>query len=176
MIANKPKKGVVIENVNFEYDKKANILGLNFKTNNFFKCQVDENIKSAKTALKKLYRFRYLKKKIKVRLYKTKVLTVLTYASVPLNICSQSQIKRLQVIQNDAIRWITNSYYPNRCNIIDQQRILKIEPIKDRIDRLAQKVWFNIETENSEFFKTTADISIINGHAWFKSSYAQTFE
>ena len=104
------------------------------------------------------------------------MLTVLTYASVPLNICSPTQIKRLQVIQNDAIRWITNSYYPNRCNIFEQQRILKIEPIKERIDRLAQKVWFNIETENSEFFKTTSDIQIINGHTWFKSSYAQTFE
>ena len=104
------------------------------------------------------------------------MLSVLTYASVPLNICSVTQIKILQVIQNDAIRWITNSYYPVRCNIEEQQRVLKIEPIKERIDRLAQKVWFKIEEENSDFFKTTSDIAIINGHAWFKSSYAQTSE
>ena len=167
---------MVIVNVYYEYEKKANMLGLNFKSNNFFKCQVDENIKRAKSELKKLYRFRYLKQKLKVRLYKTKVLSVLTYASVPLNICSVTQIKRLQVIQNDAIRWITYSYYPVRCNIEEQQRVLKIEPIKERIDRLAQKVWFKIEEENSDFFKTTSDIAIINGHAWFKSSYAQTFE
>ena len=126
--------------------------------------------------LKKLYKFRYLKRNIKVRLYKTKVLTLLTYAAVPLNICSPSQIKLLQVIQNKGIRWITNSYYPNRCNIDNQQEILKIEPIKDRINRLAQNVWFKIETENAEFFKATLDIPIIHGHAWFKSSYAQTFE
>ena len=176
MLANKPKRGITIENVNYEYDKKIEILGLNFKSNNFFKCQVDENIKRAKLELKKLYRFRYLKQKLKVRLYKTKVLAILTYASVPLNICSPSQIKRLQVVQNDAIRWITNSYYPNTCNIEEQQRILKIEPIKERINRLAQKVWFKIEEENSEFFKATSDIPIVNGHAWFRSSYAQTFE
>ena len=176
MIANKPKKGIVIDNINYEYVKKAEILGLNFKSNNFFKSQVDENIKNAKLELKKLYKFRYMKQKLKVRLYRTKVLPILTYASVPLNICSPSQIKRLQVIQNDAIRWITNSYYPNTCNIEQQQRILKIESIKERIDRLAQRVWFKIEEENSEFFKVTSDISIINGHAWFKSSYDQTFE
>ena len=36
MIANKPKQNIVIENVTFEYVNKAKILGLNFKTNNFF--------------------------------------------------------------------------------------------------------------------------------------------
>ena len=92
-----------------------------------------------------------MKQKLKVRLYNTKVLSVLTYASVPLNICSVTQIKRLQVIQNDALRWITNSYYPVRCNIEEQHRVLKIEPIKYRIDTLAQIVWFKIEEENSFF-------------------------
>ena len=176
MIANKPKQCIQIENTTFNYVNKAKILGLNFKTNNFFKSQVDENVKTAKLELNKLYRFRHLRKKLKTRLYKTKVLPLLTYASVPLNICSQSQIKRLQVVQNKAIRWITNTYYPNICNIEDQQEVLKIESIKERINRLAQKVWFKIETENSAFFESTLDIPILNGHAWFKSSYAQTFD
>ena len=176
MIANKPKQNIVIENVTLEYVKKSKILGLNFKSNNFFKSQVDENIKRAKVELNKLYKFRYLKKKIKVRLYKTKVLPLLAYAAVPLNICSPNQIKRLQIIQNKAIRWITNLYYPNICNIDNQQEILKIEPIKYRINRLAQNVWHKIEEENSEFFEATLNIPIIHGHAWFKSSYVQTFE
>ena len=176
MIANRPKQNIMVENESFEYTKKANILGLHFKSNNFFKSQVDDNIRKAKLELTKLYRFRYVKQKIKIRLYKTKVLPLLTNASVPLNICSQNQIKRLQVVQNKAIRWITKLYYPNRCNIDQQQEILKIEPIKERINRLSQKVWFKIETENSEFFNTTLNIPIVNGHAWFKSSYAQSFE
>ena len=176
MIANKPKQSISIDHTNFDYVNKAKILGLNFKSNNFFKSQVDENVKTANLELKKLYRFRYLRKKIKVRLYKTKVLPLLAHASVPLNICSPSQIKRLQIVQNKAIRWITNTYYPNICNIENEQELLKIEPIKDRINRLAQKIWFNIETENSPFFETTLNIPIVNGHAWFRSSYAQTFE
>ena len=176
MISNRPKQNIVIESATLEYVNKAKILGLNFKSNNFFKAQVDENIKRAKLELNKLYKLRYLKQKIKVRLYKTKVLPLLTYAAVPLNICSPSQIKRLQIIQNKAIRWITNSYYPNICNIDIQQEILKIEPIQIQINILAQNVWFKIETENAEFIKETLNITIIHGHAWFKSSYAQTFE
>ena len=60
--------------------------------------------------------------------------------------------------------------------INEQQNILKIEPIKERILRLAHKIWFDIETENSPFFETTKSIPILRGHAWFKSSYASTFE
>ena len=176
MIANKPKQNIVIENTTIKYTNKAKILGLNFKSNNFFKSQVDENIKLANLELKKLYKFRYLKRNIKVRLYKSKVLPVLTYAAVPLNICSQNQRNRLQLIQNKAIRWVSNLYYPNICKISDQEEIHKIESINDRINRLAHKVWFNIEDENSPFFEETLKIPIIHGHSWFKSSYAQTFE
>ena len=92
--------------------------------------------------------------------------------SVPLNICSQNQIEELQVVQSKAIRWVIKLYYRNRWNIDHQQEILKIEPIKKRTNRLSQKVWFKIETENSEFFNTTLNIPIVNGHAWLKSSYA----
>ena len=104
MVGNIPKQNVNIDNVNIEYSSKAKILGLNFKSRNFFKDQVDENIRKAKAELSKLYRLRYISKKLKTRLYKSKALPHLTFASVPLNICSQSQIKRLQVVQNKAIR------------------------------------------------------------------------
>ena len=175
IVVNIPKHNVNIDNVNIEYSSKAKILGLNFKSRNFFKDQVDENIRKAKAELSKLYRLRYISKKLKTRLYKSKALPHLTFASVPLNICSQSQIKRLQVVQNKAIRWITNTYYPNICNIDEQQGLLKIEPINDRINRLAQNIWYKVETENSPFFEITKNIPIIFGHAWFKSSYAATF-
>ena len=176
MIANIPKENIQVDNITLEYSKKVNLLGLHFKSNNFFKEQVDNNIKRAKYELSRLYRLRYLKKKLKVRLYKTKVLPHLTNSSVPLNICSHSQIKRLQVVQNSAIRWITNTYYPGVCNIEEQQNILKIEPISERISRLADNIWYKIETENSPFFEITKNIPIEFGHAWFKSSYATTFE
>ena len=176
MIANKPKQNIQIEDQTIVYSKKAKIVGLNFKSRNFFIEQVNENIRNANSELKRLYRLRYLNKKLKCRLYKSKVLPYLTYASVPLNICSKSQMKRLQVIQNKGIRWITNRYYPNICNIDEQQALLKIEPISQRINKLAQNIWYKIETENSPFFLVTKNIPVVYGHAWFKSSYAATFD
>lgn len=175
MVGNTPKQNINVENVNIQYSNKAKILGLKFKSRNFFKDQVDENIRKTKLELNKLYRFRYLSKKLKTRLYKSKALPHLTFASVPLNICSQSQRNRLQVVQNKAIRWISNTYYPNICNIDEQQQLLKIEPICDRIGRLAQKTWYKVETEDSPFFEITKNIPIIFGHSWFMSSYAATF-
>ena len=62
MIGNKPKQNIVIENTTLKYANKANILGLNFKSNNFFKTQVEENIKMENLEIKKLYKFRYLKR------------------------------------------------------------------------------------------------------------------
>ena len=153
MIANIPKQSIVIENVTLDYSNKVKILGLNFKSRNFFKAQVDENIRKAKLESSKLYRLRHLNKKLKTRLYKSKVLPHLTYASVPLNICSHSQTKRLQVIQNKAVRWITNTYYPNICNIEEQQVLLKIESISERINRLAQNIWFVIKRKTPLSFR-----------------------
>ena len=65
MIGNIPKQNIKIENVNVEYSNKAKILGLNFKSRNFFKDQVDDNIRKAKVELGRLYKLRYLNKKFK---------------------------------------------------------------------------------------------------------------
>ena len=74
MIGNNPKQNIHIDNTIIQYSTKVNLLVLNFKSRNFFKDQVDSNIKTAKFELSKLYRLKYLKKKLKVRLYKSKVL------------------------------------------------------------------------------------------------------
>ena len=72
MIANRPKQNIMVENESFEYTKKANILGLHFKSNIFFKSQVDDNIRKVKLELAKLYRFKYVKHRIQIRLIKPK--------------------------------------------------------------------------------------------------------
>ena len=109
------------------------LLGLNFSYANFFTKQVKSNKQSAIGALKSLYKFKYLKRKLKVRLYKTLILPLITYPIIPLNAISKTQMKKLQVVQNKAIRWIMNEHWPIRCPIAQRQIELKIEPIADRI-------------------------------------------
>ena len=88
MVAKTPKQIIVFDNVVLKYSNKAKILGLNFKSKNFFKDQVDKNIHKTKFESSNLFKFRYLNLKNKTRLYKSKVLSHLIFASVPLNFCS----------------------------------------------------------------------------------------
>ena len=86
---------------------------------------------------------------------------------------SNAQMKKLQTVQNKAIRWICND---NRCNIEVQQQRLKIEPIKDRIRRLAEGIWSKLEEIDTEMLQDALEINYNNNHSWFRSSYARTFE
>ena len=93
------------------------------KYNNFYVEQIKCNIGRAKAELQKLKRFRYLKKKLKIRLYKTLVLPHLTYPAAPLNMCSKTQMEMLQKVQNAGIRWICQA---SGCNYEEQHELLKM--------------------------------------------------
>ena len=154
--------------------REAKLLGLEFTYVNFFTKQVRENKKKAKAALAKLYRFRYLNRRLKLRLYKTLVLPLITYPIVPLNAISKSQMEQLQIVQNDAIRWIFNEHYPIICNLPQIHAELRLEYINDRIKRLAEGVWHKIIDEDSQFIRHTLTIPTPIPHNWFPSSYNQT--
>ena len=156
------------------YKQKIKLLGMWIKYNNFFAEQVKCNAGRANEELQKIRRFRYLKKKLKVRLYKTLVLPHLTNPAAPLNMISNAQMKILQTVQNKAIRWICQNY--RGCNIEEQEQRLKIEPIKDRIKRLAEGIWNKLEEIDTEMLQNTLEIDYNNHHSWFRSSYASTFD
>ena len=165
---------LIINNTIIEYKTKAKLLGMNITYNNFFSAQVKANVISARNALHKLYRFRYLKKKLKIRLYKSLVQPLLVYPAAPLNMCSDNQMYQLQKIQNKGIRWIANEYYPIICNLDEKTELFKIEPIKDRIRRLAEGIWSKIEELQTVAFQETLDIEFLQPHGWFRSSYNVT--
>ena len=165
---------IEIDNREIEYATEARLLGLHFRRNNFFTKQVTLNTHKARAELRKLYRFRLLKKKLKVRLYKTLILPLLTYPVIPLNACSKTQIMKLQRIQNDAIRWICNERWPIRCPIETRHQELKIEKMRDRIQRLAEGVWYKLDEEGDTFHTETLQIQTPHPHNWFPSSYDAT--
>ena len=167
---------IVIENNIIPYSTKAKLLGLNFNRNNFYVNQVKHNTDRARVEQIKLERFRGLRRKLKIRLFKTLVLPILTYPVIPLNICSKTQMENLQRIQNRAIRWIANERWPIRCPIAERQREFKIEPIGERIKRLALKTWDKIHDENSVFHRININIQMLNPHSWYPSSYLRAHE
>ena len=167
---------IIVENTVIPYAEKVKLLGLTITRNNFYVKQVKLITEQATRELKKLWRFRNLKKKLKIRLFKALILPILTYPITPLNIYSVTQIKKLQTSQNKAIRWIANEYWPINCPITQRQREFKIEPIGERVKRLAEGVWSKIFDENDEFFQNTISINMGNPHKWFPSSYLRTFD
>ena len=164
-----------IDNNDIEYATEARLLGLHFRRNNFFTKQVDLNIKKARAELKKLNRFRLLKRRIKTRLYKTLILPLLTYPVIPLNATSRTQLAKLQRIQNQAIRWICDERWPIICPIEQRHHDLKIEKMEDRIRRLAEGVWHKLDEEGSAFHQETLRIQTPHPHNWYPSAYDATF-
>ena len=69
-----------------------------------------------------------------------------------------------------------NERWPIRCPVRLRQEQLKIEPIQERIKRLAENIWQKIEDENTEFHQLNTQTRMQNPHTWFPSSYLKTFE
>ena len=164
----------IIEGESISHTLQAKLLGMDFSFANFFTKQVKNCTKKATDALKLLYSFRYLRKKLKLRLYKALVLPHLTYPVIPLNALSKTQSEKLQKVQNKAIRWICNESKRN-CRLTQRHEDLKLEYIEDRLKRLAEGYWYKIEEEDSQFWRETLQIPIIIQHAWFPSAYHRTF-
>ena len=167
---------ITINNKHMPDTKKAKLLGMTFKHCNFWTAQVTDNRTKAGLELDKLWRFRYIKKNIKIRLYKTLILPLLIYPVVPLNTLSKTQLKRLQAVQHRAIIWMFNERWPIRCPLAQRHVDAKIETIPDRLKRLAEGVWLKINDENSDFFRQTLLIPTDRPHTWFPSSYERTLD
>ena len=164
----------IIEGESIPHTIQAKLLGMDFSYANFFTKQVKNCAKKATDALKLLYRFRYLRRKIKLRLYKALVLPHLSYPVIPLNALSKTQTEILQKVQNRGIRWICNESMRN-CRLTQRHHDLKLEYIEDRLKRLAEGYWYKIEEEDSEFWRETLQIPIHIPHSWFPSAYNHTF-
>ena len=93
----------------------------------------------------KLRRFTACTTQTKLKLYTTIVRPILEYPPVPLHTASNNQLIQLQVIQNKALRWATNTRYPSR--ITNEQLHLDnyIQPLNIRLHNRARKIWTKLE-------------------------------
>ena len=130
----------------------------------------------AQAKLINLHKFSTLSIKNKLLLYKSTVLPTLTYPTVPLNTLSTAQMTRLQRIQNQALRFITNT---NILDMIPSSHLhsqLNIEPINLITHKQAHDTWTRIQDTNPRLY---TDIHfeathITNPHLLFKSSRIQS--
>ena len=92
--------------VPLQYVKSCTILGFQFDSRLRFHKQAIAKRKQAKHAMSLLYRFGNASTATKRHLYQAMVKPHLCYGPMPLALVAETHRKKLQVIQNKAIRWI----------------------------------------------------------------------
>ena len=150
--------GININNIPIKLTSNAKILGFRTGYKHFTTTHVTNNICKALASLKKLKRFNTAPPKIKKNLYKALVLTQLDYPAIKLYNGGISNLKKLQKIQNRALRFVNNKKLSDRISNINLHEISKIEPINIRLSRIAGKALFKMKNiyipneENETYF------------------------
>lgn len=86
--------------------ENCTVLGLTFDKHLRFHKQTAQKQQIARLALGSLYRFSAASHKTKRHLYQALVKPHLTYAPLPLSLAAPTNQHKLQIIQNNALRWI----------------------------------------------------------------------
>ena len=93
--------------------KKATVVGLTFSTRSITP-QITTRRALAMKTLNRLQRFRNISTNNERRLYKTIIRPQLLYPIIPLNTISHSSYRKLQQVQNKALRFIENTKLTDR--------------------------------------------------------------
>ena len=126
------------------YSEHGKVLGLKLNNKGLHQ-QVGDRRQMAANKLKTLTQLSNLSTTNKLKLYKTVVRPTLTYPPVPLNTVSNTQMRQLQLIQNDALRLVVNARRADRLNVQTLHEQLDIEPINVYLHKLARNVWTMVD-------------------------------
>ena len=160
--------------------KDVFLLGLKLSTNSFCNAQIKHNVNKATATLSSLYRFKDFKSKDKLHLVKLFVLPHLTYPAIPLHTACKTQMSKLQVVQNDSLRFAYNVKYTQR---ITNEKLHnakhKMLPINQVLYWRAKSTWNAIRDKNAADYNMSNQITqtpINKEHSRFPSSYKRVHE
>ena len=153
----RPKEPITINNSIIQSTNTGKTLGLSFNRNGYMP-QCTQNQIKCRAKLNKLKRFKNLSIKNKTKLYKSTILPSLIYPTVPLHTAPESQINKLQVIQNASLRFILNKN-PQLSPSTEQLHIqTNMEPINVMLHRHAKKTWSTIKTFHPQLYNKLATL------------------
>ncbi|RNA28369.1 RNA-directed DNA polymerase from mobile element jockey-like [Brachionus plicatilis] len=131
--------------ISTEYEEKVKFLGITLDSKLTFSPMVDElkeRCNSRLNLIKYLSNKKWgLKPKTLVNLYKSLIGPILDYSFPCLNSFSKTNIKKIQVIQNSAVRSILKLKYDTPSNIIHQEAFNKLNllTISNRLFELSER-------------------------------------
>ena len=118
---------------------ETTVLGLKLTTNGIKK-QIEENIIKAKVQLSKMWKFRNLNMKNKRELYLMLVRPLLIYPCIPLHVANNSQMLKLQRMQNKGINFILGRRQAYGENSETRHRLTQLEPINMTLHHKAKNI------------------------------------
>ena len=139
-----PSDTININNSNISYTCKGSALGLEFNTTGYI-CHAETRKRTAEARLLKLKIFSGLSQHNKLKIFKTTILPALIYPTVPLNSLSACSKYKLQVAQNKALRFITNTPTASHTTNISLHISCNIDPINITLHKQAQRTWETIK-------------------------------
>lgn len=154
------------------FSRVVKILGLKVNCSGI-QPHVSERRSLASQALSKLKRFSALSPRTKLHLYKAMAAPHLTYPPVPLNIISNSNLQKLQAVQNKALRWINGDRPPYTTRIQELHQIHNLTPLNVKIFEAALRTWDTIRDILPEEELQIQDDAQRGSHAWWNSSYIE---
>lgn len=139
---------------------KGKILGLTITKQGYNEHIQNRRIIALRT-LHQLYRFSHMSTKIKTQLVKTLILPILDYPPVPTHTLSKTQIRKLQIIQNKALRFATGQRYPYTLTTQEIHTQTKTLPINQRLHWRAEEIWKRIELLEIPLYTTLKENNTI---------------
>lgn len=171
-LANTRREPLIIDEDLIDFKDEGKILGFKINTRGYLD-SVNDRKHKAIGALSRLYRFKNMPTKIKTHLIKALVLPILEYPPIPTHTFSHAQVKKLQIVQNRALRFATNQHYPYTLTTEQIHHHTKTKPLNIRLHNQAKKIWGKIDAQNNDMFtrlKNTIEEGNLNFHKWFPSS------
>ena len=136
--------GVIVRDAQIPIIEPLRILGYNFTSRLLDSTHVNFIAGRARHELFKLRRFSSAPEYIRQRLYLTLIRPVLEYPSLELYNTTKTNIKKLQAIQNNALRFIAGVTWKDFVSSENLHQRLKIQPLNIRLHHLAFKTKFKM--------------------------------
>lgn len=164
----KKKNDIIVNGSNIPYSDYGKVLGVKIGTTGYNK-HVQETANKGRQALRELWRFQTLPQNIKLHLVKAFIRPIITYAPIPLVTVSNTNFKKLQVIQNKGLRFAFNERHPYTRNTKTLHELSNTEPINYTIHNQANKVFQKVrDMEERHLSEILENYEEEKNHFWFK--------
>ena len=151
--------GIQINNQNIPIINSTKLLGATITKNKSSRALIINNITKAKISLQKLWRFKEAPSKIKITLVKALIIPLLEYPSITLRNVSLQNKRKLQAIQNKALRFVFNIKLSDKKRVTEMHNEANMEPLNVRIDRQYHKI---LNKMKQEYYVTKDQTKEIN--------------